>query len=348
MGRKLLQITKGPPENLVEFSENKLFAKSLFTLVFPIVIQNFISALVSSADIFILGAIGQRAISAVSLAAQYHFVFNLFIAGLTIGVSMLASQYWGKKDTAAIEKILGIGVRLSFFIAIIFFFGSLFFSKALMLVFTSDPELIETGSEYLMAVSPSYLFMGIAQIYLCILRSTERVKIGTLINSAALILNVCLNTLVVFGFFGFPKLGVRGVAWATSAAWGIDMIWCIAESARNKTVRLRPSAVFRRSGILFNDFMHYSLPVLANELVWGTGFTMYSVIMGHMGSDMAAANSVSTAVRNLAIAASLAVASGGGILLGKEMGQQQMEKAKKDAARLCKTALVCGIHCCPV
>jgi Na+-driven multidrug efflux pump len=212
-----------------------------------------------------------------------------------------------------------------------------------MFVFTSDPALIETGSEYLRAVCPSYLFMGIAQIYLCILRSTERVKIGTLINSAALILNICLNTLVVFGFFGFPKLGVRGVAWATSVAWGIDMLWCIAESARNKMVRLSPLAVFRRGGILFKDFMHYSLPVLANELVWGIGFTMYSVIMGHMGSDMAAANSVSTAVRNLATAASLAVASGGGILLGKELGQQQMEKAKKDASRLCKTALVCGI-----
>lgn len=320
----------------------RAFYRTLFALVLPIALQNLLTAVGSSANVIMLGSVSQTALSAVSLASQILFILNLFFAGLTIGATMLVAQYWGKGDTGAIETLYGITLRLSLLIAVIFCAGACLCPQLLMLLFTSDKGLIATGASYLRFAGPSYLFMSISLIYLCFIRSMERIHISTLITSVSLVLNVGLNALFIFGLFGAPKLGVVGVALATTIAQAFGLAWCLIDSRRASTAQLRLRALFVRSPLLFRDYLRYASPVLGNECVWGGAIAMYAVILGHLGADVVAANSLATVVGDLATVVSLGIASGGAILLGKEIGEKQLERARGDASRLCKLALLCG------
>lgn len=173
---------------------------------------------------------------------------------------MLAAQYWGKQDTLTIERIMGIGMRISILISTVFFILACFFPSLLMLIFTNDKELIATGIPYLRIVSFSYLFMSISQVYLCTMRTIERVIFATAANASALLLNIFLNAVFIFGLLGAPKMGIAGVALATTIARGIEFGICMLDALHFKVIRFRPAAIFERNKVLFADFMKYSLP----------------------------------------------------------------------------------------
>ena len=320
------------------------FGRQLAALVIPIAMQNLISAGVGAADVFMLSFVNQTAIAGVSLASQLVFVQQLFLSTIATGATMLAAQYWGKRDTKAVEKILGIALGVSLLISLASFIVAFFCNTFFMGLFSTEADLIETGALYLRTVSPALCLTGFSQAYLCVKRSIERVRSAVAISSASLLLNVFFNAIAIFGLFGFPKAGVYGVAMATVLARLIEVLLCVIDSLRSKTVRIKPGYVFRFDDTaLFKDFIHYSLPVGGNYLVWGIGFTMYSLIMGRLGGDMAAANAASSVIRNLATVSAGGLAGGGGILLGKALGQSLFDAAKKDAGRLCRAALLCGI-----
>lgn len=323
--------------------ENPTFYNSLLKLALPIVIQNLITTAVGSADVVMLGFVSQTALSAGSLASQIMFVLNLVYTGISSGIIMLAAQYWGKKDTQAIEKIMGIGMRLSIAVSVLFFIGAFFFPEMLMRIFTSEAALVETGIPYLRIVGPSYLFMSISQVYLCAMRAIERVVFATAANASALGLNIFLNAVFIFGWFGLPQMGIEGVALATTIARGIELIICLADACRFKTIRLRPRLILRGSKVLTKDFFKYSMPAFGNEVSWGLAFSMYSVIMGHLGSDMVAANAVVVVARNLGTVICCGIANAGAIILGKTIGEGNFETVKKDASRFCKVTLLSGI-----
>ena len=124
------------------------FYRQLFVLVLPIAIQNLISAMVNSVDVLMLGYVSQSAIAAVSLANQVMFILNIFITGLGSGIAMLVSQYWGKKDTRTIEHILGIALRFSVPISMLFCVAAIVLPSQIMHIFTNDTNLITLGSIY--------------------------------------------------------------------------------------------------------------------------------------------------------------------------------------------------------
>ena len=169
------------------------FYRDMFRLALPIVFQNLITTAVGSADVIMLGLVSQSALSAGSLASQIMFILNLVYSGISSGIGMLAAQYWGKKDTRTIEKIMGIGMKISILVSFLFFVLACFFPKLLMLIFTSEETLIRTGIPYLRIVGISYLFMSVSQVYLCTMRSIERVVFATLTNGSALGLNIILR-----------------------------------------------------------------------------------------------------------------------------------------------------------
>lgn len=323
--------------------ESRQFYKSLFTIVGPIALQNLISAAVGSADVIMLGYVGQDAIAAVNLASYVQFILFLFFIGLSSGVVMLAAQYWGKKDTYSIETIFGIGVKIAASIGLVFGLLAFFVPEFLMKIFTNDKNLIEIGSEYLKVVSVGFLILAFSQIYQAVLKSIEMVRTVTAITTTALLLNIGLNAVFIFGLFGLPKMGVKGVALATTISRVIELAICVIVCARIKEIHFRLETLFRKNVVLLKDFVHYSLPAIGNEAVWGAGWSMYAVIMGHLGADLVAANSVVSVVRNLASVLCFGMAYGGAILLGKEIGANQMELAGRNASRLVKSTILAGL-----
>lgn len=319
------------------------FYRDMFRLAFPIVIQNLITTAVSSADVVMLGWVSQTALSAGSLASQIMFILNLVYAGISSGIGMLAAQYWGKRDVRRVEEIMGIGLKLSIPVSFLFFVMACFFPQVLMMIFTSEQELILAGVPYLRIVGISYLFMSVSQVYLCTMRSVERVVFATFTNASALILNICLNGVFIFGLFGLPQMGIVGVALATTIARGVELLLCVGDNCRFREIRLDPRLLFRHNRVLFQDFMKYSLPAFGNEVCWGLAFSMYSVIMGHLGSDMVAANAVVIVARNLGTVVCFGIANAGAILLGIAIGAGHMERVKEDASRFCRITFLSGI-----
>lgn len=324
-------------------AESRQTYAQMTRLALPIVVQNLLSALVSSADVMMLSGVGQSAISAVSLASQYANVIFMVYYGLGTGVSMLTSQYWGKKDIHAIELVEGIALRFSLALSAVCFLLMQLMPDTLMLVFTDDAELIALGVQYLRAVSWSFLFWAVSEIYLSALRSVGRVTMATALSTLSLGLNVGLNAVFIYGLLGAPRLGVQGVGMATSIARGVTLTACALVSLRSGDVKLRPRLMLVRSPLLFKDFLHMSIPALLNDVSWSVAFSMYSAIMGHLGSDVVSANAIVVVIRNFATVLCYAVGSATTIWLGKLLGAGALEQAKKDAARLIKLTVATGV-----
>lgn len=322
---------------------NPAFYRKLLSLVLPIAFQQFMLAAVSASDALMLGFINQESLSAASLAGQITFVFNLFMGGLTMGTSILVAQYYGKGEMVSIEKIFAYATKVSFLISTVFFLASLFVPEILMRIFTKEPQLIAGGVVYLRIVAVSYLFTAVSQIYLCILKNTGYAVKSMVIGSTAVVINIFLNAALIFGLFFFPKMGIAGAAFATSVSKLIELVWAQAESFREKHARLRMKFCFVADKQLVKDYWRYSLPMLGDYLVWGVGFTMYSVIMGHLGNDAVAANSIANIVKNLIVSFCTGLANGGGIIIGNELGLGNLTQAKKYGGILWKMAVISGV-----
>lgn len=314
----------------------------MFKLAIPIIIQNLLSAAVNSSDVIMLNYVGQSAISAVSLAANYSNILFMVYYGLGTGASLLCAQYFGKKNMQAIHAVEGIALRFSLAISVLVALAAFTMPQRMLLLFTSDQELIAIGSSYIRIMGITYLCWGVTEIYLAILRSIGRVTISMTLNMLAFGLNILLNAVFIFGLFGAPKLGVTGVAIATASSRLIQLVACVIVSLLSKDVKLNPAYMFIRSKTLLNDFIHLSLPALGNDLSWSVAFSMYSVILGHLGTEAVAANSLVTVVRNVGSVFCFAIASAGTILLGRVMGQEELEKSKSYASRMLKMTVVAG------
>lgn len=323
--------------------EQKKFYRALFALVIPITIQNFISNAVNSADVLMLGYVGQTELAAVSLANQFQFLLWGFFYGITSGVTMLSSQYWGKKDTDSIQAVMGIAIKISVVVTIVLSISAVVFPEWLMRIYTDDNKLILIGASYLRIVGISYVLMSFSQVYMAAVRSMERVKVSTVISSTALVLNVTLNAVFIFGLLGLPKMGVVGVSLATLISRVVEMCLCLIDAGRARTFRINFKLMFSHHKLLFKDFIKYATPALGNDFLWTIAFSSYAIIMGHMNGDMVAASAVATTVRELCAIVCFAMAGGASVLLGIKIGEGKMEEAKEYAARSCHATFVIAI-----
>ena len=327
---------------IIKSEKDREFYRKIYQLVTPIVIQNLLSAAVASADVVMLNYVNQSAISAVSLAAQYTNILFMFYYGLGTGATMLCAQYYGKGEYEPIRVVQGFAMRISLIASVAFAMLALLKPELMILVFTKDQELIALGATYLRYMSITYICWGILEIYLSVLRSIGEVKISMILNVTAFVLNIILNAVFIFGLFGAPKMGVAGVALATMLSRVIELIGCFVVSLKQKEIKLNFLYMFKKNKLLMQDFIRLSLPALGNDIIWGLAFSMYSVIMGHLGSDVVAANSLVTVGRNFGATLCVGIGSGGTILLGNIIGMNRMEEAKECASKILKLAIITG------
>ena len=328
----------------LQMSESKQFYRSVFTLVMPMALQNLINTAVTSADVTMLGKVGETVLSAASLANQVYFIMNLIIFGLTSGAAVLTAQYWGKQDVRTIEKVIGMTMRISVCVGFLFFIIAMFLPRYAMLVFTSDEAVIEEGIKYLRTVGISYLFSSVTMIYLNIMRSVERVVISTVIYFISLLVNVGVNAVLIFGMFGMPKLGIIGAGIGTSVARAVELAATIFYAKKiNRDIRWRLKDLFVRDPLLFQDFLRYAIPVVLNEMFWGIGSSMNSVIVGHLGTSVVAANSVAQVTRQLAMVIAFGIANATAIMLGKSIGAGRTDEAKRNAKRFIKITMIVAV-----
>ena len=314
--------------------------KKLYRLIaataLPIVIQNLLDSAVNMADVVMVNAISQEAMSAVSLASQAGSIVFMFLFGIGTGMTILGAQYWGKKDVASIEKAQGIALRFTVLVSLITTLACLILPEQLMHIYTGDEVLIRLGAKYLRVWSGTILAWGVSTVYLSALRSTGRVAVCTAVETAALLLNVALNALFLFVF----RMEVVGVALATVISRAAALVICFVISARSGTVRLRFGPMLEKHPALQKDFRRMCIPAIGNDLVWGLAFSAYTAILGHLSSDAVAANALVNVVRNLGCVLCYGLSSATGIIIGQILGAGKRDEAIRTSRLL---ILLCAI-----
>ena len=318
--------------------EKRSFYRRALRVTLPIALQNLLDAAVNSADVIMLSFVSQSALAASSLAGQIAFILGNLTYGLSSGAAVLSAQYFGKGDKRSVERVLGIAMRVGLMVSLLFGLAAMFVPETLMRIFTGDPSLIKDGALYLRVVSPSYVLGAAASTYLAVMRSVGRVKMSAAVHSSAVIMNVVLNACFIFGVGPFPELGIVGVALATSITRLIEVAICLLDNAGGRIIRMRAGDLVSRGGQLMRDFIRFSIPAAANDIIWGLAFSVYSIILGHLSSDIVAANSVATVVRNLSGAFCFGAASSAAIILGNTLGENKLEEARVYASRFMKIA----------
>lgn len=323
--------------------ERKEFLKSAALLVVPVAMQNLITTAINSLDVIMLGRVNEIVLAGASLGNQVYFNMSLFLFGITSGAAVLIAQYWGKKDLDSIKAIFGLGMKLGIAVSSLFALSAFFIPELLMRIFTDDTEIIRQGEIYLRIVCFSYPFTAVNMIYLNTMRSMEKVKIATLAYSVSFFVNLIANGVLIFGLLGFPALGAAGAAWGTVIArFSESLVILFYDRKINRTLKFSIKFLLSKNGLLTRDFWKYALPVIINELSWGTGISMITGILGRLGSSVVAANAVAQVARQLSMIIGFGVAAAAAIEIGKKIGEGNREGAKDLGRRYAVLSVITG------
>ena len=329
-------------QSALETIDNRFFYRRLTKVAGPIAFQSLMLALVAACDALMLGRVAQEEMTAVSLATQVQFVQNMFLFAVTSAGSILGAQYWGKRDRDAMQRIFHLMLRFTGLVSGLFFLACEGIPGLLMRIFTDEPALVSIGSAYLRIAGCSYLITGISQSYLAMMKVTDHVDPSAWISACAVLLNVLFNALLIFGLLGLPRMQARGAALATTLSRIVELGLCLVLSAREDYIRPALRRLFSPDPQLSRDFGKQCLPLLGGSLFWGVGFTSYTAILGHMGADAAAANSVAAVVRDLICCACNGIGSAAGILVGNELGAGKLELGKAYGIKLMRLSYLVG------
>lgn len=323
---------------------SSVFLKKVGVLILPIALQNLINVGISSIDVIMLGRVGEKVLSGASLGSQINFIMSLLLFGIMSGASVLIAQYWGKKNVEAIQKVFGMAMKIATCVGIVFLVMTMAIPEMLMRIFTNDAKVIAYGAEYLRIVCFSYVLIPITMTYLNTVRSMERVVVATVVYLSSMITNVVVNAFLIFGLAGLPVMGIRGAAIGTVVARVVEvLIVFIYDKTKNDVVPFHFSYLLMKDRELWGDFMRYSLPVMANELLWGAGVSSISAVVGHMGSAVVAANAVAQVVRQLAMVIAFGVSSAAAIMIGKVIGEGQRKLAEDYGKKFVILSILTGM-----
>ena len=327
----------------MSLSDKKQFNKELMALAVPLALQNLLNALVGASDALMLGRLNQDAIAAVSLANQISFVMSLFNGAVIGSVGVLVAQYWGKKDDTNARRFLGMAIRYAAGISLIFFLLAFAVPEKLMGIFTTEPELIRIGGEYLRIVSFSYLFAGVSQCFLMMMKVTDYAKMSLWISAVTVTVDMTVDFFLIYGIGPFPRLEANGSAYSTIAVEVIALIICLIWAQRKKEIRLDRKTLFFFSKAYEKDALRIIPGMLASALSWGLSMTMHSFILGHLGTDATAANSVTSVAQQLIQCLTQGLSSGAGIMIGQVLGKNMLEKAKEYGKQCWKVTFWSGM-----
>ena len=324
-------------------TRDKRFYRLLFSIALPIAVQNLITFMVSMVDTLMVGALGEIQLSAVSIANNLFFVLTILMFGLAGGSNIMISQYWGKGNVKTIHKILAIMYRVCLLITGIFIFIAVFLPKYFMGIFTTDKAVIEFGASYLRIVCIGYLFYSITNCTIMMLRSVKTVSISIIVYTASLVVNSILNWILIFGNLGAPELGIRGAAIATVCARITEFsIVLVFMFIYERKIGLKLEHLLKLDKEILKDYVGLCTPVLCNELLWAIGASMISVIVGRMGTEVVAANSINGVAHQFVTVFIFGMSNATAVIIGNTIGEGKKEKAKEYAYSIGIFSVVMG------
>ncbi|HIV87045.1 MAG TPA: MATE family efflux transporter [Candidatus Pygmaiobacter gallistercoris] len=308
------------------------FYKGLLAITLPIALQNIISLGVNMMDTVMLGQLGDVAIAAANLGGQPFMILNILGFGLASGGSVLIAQYWGRRDLVRIRQLIAMTLRCALAASVVFCVACLALPRGILSIYSSEPEVIRAGAEYLSVLAFSFLPYSVSNCYIMCLRAVEQVKVSMVVYGSSFFVNVFFNWCFIFGNLGCPALGVRGAAIGTLIARCAELIMVLIYMVFfEKKVRFLPRDLFDSNGGLLGDFVKNSVPVISNELLWGTGFSVLNMIMGHLGSGFVAAYGISNTVNQMVNVFIFGMCNATAVTIGRIIGEGRTADARRAA-----------------
>ena len=325
-------------------SIDRKFLSNMLKIALPIMIQNLVTSSLNMADTIMVGKLGEVQIASVGIANQYFFLFTMILTGLCGGCSVFISQYWGKKDFTNIKRMLGLGLVSALFISIVFMAAGFISTDAIISLFNKDSIVIDLGGKYLFIVLFSYIFTAVTFVYGYSLRSIGDTVAPLIVNIAALLCNVFLNYVLIFGKLGAPALGVEGAAIATLIARVLEaIILVILVYKDNGVLAANASELLDLSTNFFKKSYSIILPVLLNDVLWAMASLIYSVVYGRMGTGATAAIQICNTVSNMFMVVTFGMASASAIMVGNSIGEGKEDQAVDYAKKLMAVSLIVSI-----
>lgn len=298
------------------------FYRSAIALMLPMILQNLVTNCMALADSFMVGALGETELAAVTMANSVFYVLSLIIFGIQSGTGVLVAQYYGKGRLDAINRIMGMGYYVSLGLTALIALLAFFFPMQLMQLVTNNPDLWEPGAEYARIVGFSYVCMAFSGVYIAVQRSMENPGLGAILLTVSGALNILLNYMFIFGKWGAPAMGCAGAAVATLLSRVLEVLVVTGCFFRSKRLPVKPGLMLRPGRIIAGDFIKYSLPVVLNEGMWSLAMSLYSIIMGHMpnSTPILAAYTIAGNIDRMAAVALFAAGNATAVIIGRDIG----------------------------
>jgi putative MATE family efflux protein len=318
--------------------------KRVLWLAAPMALQNIISFSVGLADNLMVGSLGELALSGVYVANQIQTMLQMIVIGLGAAVTILSTQYWGKRDIKSIKIIIGIALKFSLGTGLLFFAATLFFPEQVLRLFTNDDGVVISGLEYLTIIRFTYIFFCITQVLIASMRSVEKVRIGMNVSIATFFINVSLNWILIFGHLGAPAMGIEGAAIATLTARVAETIIMIfyIRIVDNK-LKFKFKDLIKSDFTLVKDFFKYGFPVILGDIFWGINLSVQGAIVGRLGATPLASVSIANIVFSMMAVAVYGTAGASGVIIGQTVGSGDYETVKLYAKKLQVLFIIIGI-----
>ena len=304
------------------------FYKQVLLLSVPIVLQNLITSTLGMADTFMVGMLGEAPMAAVTLPNNPLYAVQKFNFGVQSGSSVLISQYWGRQEMDAINRVLGVALWVVLSVSSLFAAVLLICPVEFLSLFGNQPQVVELAAQYGSIAGLSYVCNAFTMMYVAAYRSMERPQLGMYILTASMTANTFLNWVFIFGNLGAPALGVRGAAVATLTARLLEVAIVAVHMMRNRFFRVRAGLLLRPGVDMTRRFLRYGGLVVCNETMWGLGTSVFPTIMGHMAgsTELLAAYTIAGNIEKIVMVASFGLSSTAAIIIGREIGAGRQDK----------------------
>lgn len=310
--------------------ENKNFYKTLFILCIPIIIQNLLSSLINMIDTVMVGGLGEVSVASIGIANQYFFLYNMALSGIIGGAGLFIAQFYGKNDKANIRKITALSTISALILGLGFLVVAIFSPKFIINFFSQDESVIRIGVNYFSIIGFCYPIIAISTVFSMGSRSIRNPKLGMICSSISLVLNIILNYIFIFGKFGMPALGASGAALATVISRIIELgllISYVYFIKNDYELRFTFKDMKSINKGLAKAFISKTIPTFLNDTLWAFGTVLYAVAYSKAGTSAIAASQIASSTGNFFIMTSVCIAIGSSIMIGNELGADNIKKA---------------------
>lgn len=309
-------------------------------IAIPVALQNLLTTTGSMVDTMMIAPLGETAVGAVGLCAQFSSLMFSGYWGFVGGGMLFFSQYWGAKDENGIDRSYGLTLVCMLASASIFACLALFAPELVMQIYTDKASIQAIGVDYLQIVGFAYLLQVISMAMSTLLRSTERVRIPLFAAVASVATNMSLNWVFIYGKLGMPALGVRGAALATVCGAAVNVLVIVVLSrAQGYPYLFHFTKHFRWSGAFVKAYFVKCFPILCNEILIGVGNMVINIVLGRQSEQAIAAIAVFRTLEGLVIGFFSGFSNAASVLVGKSVGAGELDAAYERAKRL---VLLCG------